>query len=237
MRWLWQRKLVPPVRFVILFPGRTGSSFLVSALASHPQVLVEGEQLVRRDSTRQRDWLRSYLDLPRPPAVHAVGFKTKLKDVADLEGFSHALRSRRVRVLALRRRNLVKLAVSTLNAKRIHDATGRWNLRGSDAALSPLAVQPDDLAHAIEGCAAAQREVDDYTARLGLETLVLEYEDLLADEAAWLDRVARFLGVEPRPLRGTVEKATSDDLRIALADHAMHAARFADTPYAGDFSE
>ncbi|MGA1058443.1 MAG: hypothetical protein ACO3Y3_12200, partial [Phycisphaerales bacterium] len=42
------------IRFLILFPGRTGSSWLVSALQSHPDVSAEGEILVKQDAGSQR---------------------------------------------------------------------------------------------------------------------------------------------------------------------------------------
>ena len=43
----------PAIPFVILFPGRTGSSWLVSSLASHPAIHAEGERLVRMPAARQ----------------------------------------------------------------------------------------------------------------------------------------------------------------------------------------
>ena len=55
---LGSKSIVPPVRFAILFPGRTGSSFLVSCLESHPEVLAEGERLVRRSARWQERWLQ-----------------------------------------------------------------------------------------------------------------------------------------------------------------------------------
>lgn len=234
--WFWTRRHIPPCRFAVLFPGRTGSSFLISCLAEHPEVRVEGEGLARQDAESQRRWLAALYDAPQPTTCRAVGFKTKLKDVWDLAAFAEFLRARGVRIIVLQRRNIVKLAVSTLNARRLHDLTGRWNRTAGTPELGPLRVAPQELADMIAGCANAQTEVTDYARATGLPTLELDYEDLLADRAAWLRRVTDYLEVAPRALAGSVEKATHDDLRVALADHDAHAAYFARTPFAECFS-
>lgn len=220
---------------MILFPGRTGSSFLISCLGSHPQVVAEGERLVGIPTNEQSSWIRSYLDAPRDARVRAVGFKTKLKDVWDLGAFADLLRASRVRILLLRRRNLVKLAVSTLNARRVHAMTGRWN-RGTDAPpLGPLEVDAETLASTIARCAHSQDEVDAYVRRLALPTMSLDYEELLADRVAWLRSVTDFLEVDALPLEGGFVKSTDDDLSVALADFARIRTAFRGTPREVDF--
>lgn len=235
MPWPWSSPSPPASRFAILFPGRTGSSFLVSCLASHPEVAVEGERLVRQSAEWQRRWIAEFYDTPRRSPVRCVGFKTKPKDVWDLDEFATMLRERRVRVIEMRRRNVVKLAVSHLNAKRIHAETGRWNLASDGSSLAPLHATPDALAEAIEICATAQEQVGRFVGTLGLATLALDYEDLLESRTTWLERVCGFLEIAPRPLSGAVEKATSDDLRAALANFDELAAHFAGSPLAEHF--
>lgn len=234
-RHLTSRRL-PPCRFVVLFPGRTGSSFLISCLRSHPELLAEGEGLARKPPDEQQRWIHELYDTPRAQTCRAVGFKTKLKDVWNLEAFAGLLRARDVRVISLRRRNPVKLAVSTLNARRLHGQTGRWNRTAGVPALGPLSVTTEELAEMIDRCIAAQAEVDAFVRLLALPSTALDYEDLLEDRAEWLRGVTDFLGVAPQELHGTVEKATDDDLRVALADHDAHARHFAGTPLAAHFS-
>jgi LPS sulfotransferase NodH len=205
-------------RFVILFPGRTGSTYLTACLSSHPAVVAEGERLVRRSARWQERWVRRLYDRPRPRGVRAVGFKTKLKDVRDLDAFADLLRERSVRVIELGRRNLVKLAVSTLNARRLKARDDLWNRTAGTDELGPLDVAPRDLLETIRACGEAQGVVSAYVARLELATLRLEYEDLLADREAWLGRVATFLEIPARAMQGDVLKATDDDLRVAIAD-------------------
>jgi LPS sulfotransferase NodH len=223
------------VRFVILFPGRTGSSFLVSCLHSHPSVIVEGERLVRRSARRQQRWLRRLYDTRREPSVVAVGFKTKLKDVWSLDAFAALLRERGVRVIALRRRDVVRLAVSTINARRVLERTGRWNQHAGSLALPPLQVAPADLERMIENCIARQNELERYVADLGLRTLQLDYDDLLLDRDRWLGQVTAFLDLAPQPLHSDVVKATDDDLRRALANYDEIAAHFRGGPHASAF--
>lgn len=233
---LWPtRKSLPRSRFAILFPGRTGSSHLVSCLSSHPAVLAEGEALVRRTPEEQRDWIAGLYDTPRAAPVTCVGFKTKPKDAWDLEAFGQMLRARQVRIISMRRQNLVKLAVSALNAKRMHAETGRWNQRAGAPRLGPLRVEPAQLEAAIESAANAQATVASFVASLALPTLELDYEGLLADERATLDRVSSFLEIERRPMTSAVEKSTEDDLRQALAEFDALAAHFAAGPHGRHF--
>lgn len=191
---------------------------------------------MRLDAEAQRRYLRSlYLDA-RPAPVIAAGFKTKPKDVWDLDEFARMLAELDVRVIALTRRNLVKLAVSTLNARRLHDATGRWNRTVETPAPGPLAVSAEELATTIERCAAAQAEVTSFAAACGRPVLPLDYEDLLADRERWLGSVLDFLELPRRALSGEVEKSTADDLRIALADFDGLRDRFRGTAREADFS-
>lgn len=235
MRWPWQRNSVPRCRFAIVFPGRTGSSFLVSCLRSHPAVHVEGEQLVRQDAAWQRRYLHSLYGDARPAPVIATGFKTKPKDVWDLGGFAQVLAELDVRVIALSRRNLVKLAVSTLNARRLHESTGRWNRTAETPAPGPLAVSAEELAATIDRCAAAQAEVHGFASSCGRPVLHLDYEDLLLDRGRWIGSVLDFLELPKRELAGEVEKSTADDLRVALADFEGLRAHFRGTAREADF--
>ena len=66
--------------FIVLFPGRTGSSWLVDALSRHPEIGIEGEILVGRTEREQEDHLRRLFGTR---SRLARGFKTKLKDVTD----------------------------------------------------------------------------------------------------------------------------------------------------------
>ena len=52
--------------FIILMPGRTGSSLLVSCLSKHPNILVEGERLVPLlEANEQMSWMSSFYSRSR----------------------------------------------------------------------------------------------------------------------------------------------------------------------------
>ncbi|MCE2884578.1 MAG: hypothetical protein LW806_06740 [Planctomycetaceae bacterium] len=236
MRWPWLRRPAPTTRFVILFPGRTGSSLLVSCLASHPEIAAEGERLVRLDAVEQDQWLRDHYTRTHAAEIRAVGFKTKPKDVRDPAGFRALLDALDVRPITLLRRNLVKLAVSTINARRIHQATGRWNNAADAPELAPVAIDPLELERQIAACDAAQRDVLRLAGGLRTPALALEYEELLADLVAALGRVTDFLGVQPLPMQAGTGKATPDDLRAALLNHDELREHFRGTAREADFS-
>src|SRR4028118_1677911 len=67
------------VRFVVLFLGRSGSSNLIEALASHPEIIAKGELLAKKDEEGQLQAVRRFLTRPRAAGYAAAGFKTKLR--------------------------------------------------------------------------------------------------------------------------------------------------------------
>ena len=202
-------------RFLILFPGRTGSSWLVSALKTHPQVRAEGEILVKQDAKAQQ---RLFVDLHAtpPPPGHAAGFKTKLKDVADLEDLRRRIRETPIAILAMRRSDLIRLAISRITARRLHEHSGRWNLDDRTSAAPTRPIDAAELIEAIEHCDRTVRELEEFLAGLDAPRLDLEYAEILAEPTATLDRVQAFLGVRPQPLQSGVRKNTDEDLRRAV---------------------
>lgn len=218
-------------RFLILFPGRTGSSWLVSALKSHPQVRAEGEILVKQDEKAQRRLLDGILGAA-PEAGHAAGFKTKLKDVADLEDLRRRIRETPVAILAMRRRDLIRLAISRITARRLHEHSGRWNLDERTSAAPARPIDAAELIEAIEHCDRTVRELEEFLAGLEAPRLDLEYAEILAEPTATLDRVQAFLGVRPHSLQSGVRKNTDEDLRRAVPNlsellEAVEATRWA----------
>jgi LPS sulfotransferase NodH len=228
------------VRFVILFPGRTGSTFLVSALDAHPDIEAKGEVL---DGLRskgvdvQRAWLDRYFRTPFVGRHRAVGFKTKLRDVFDQEHFAAAIERYDALVIVLDRRNDVKHAVSRITARVLRERTGRWNrYEGSDE-LGLIEVDPDDFAERLTAVEDEKRVIRDFADSLGRPYLDLDYEDLLADPDATFGRVFDLLGVRRVPVQGATFKNTSDDLGEVIANFADLRSRYVGTPYEAMFDE
>jgi hypothetical protein len=228
--------------FVILFIERDGSTFLTSLLASHPEIKAVYERFaVMRQkgetAAGQLAWARSFLTPPWVGRAAACGFKTKLVDVLDREGLAELLCEKRCHVLQMVRRNLVKAVVSRINARRLHEASGNWNLYRDEDRMPPLAIDPQEFAAYLQERVQAERELDDYVERLDLPTLRLAYEDLLLSQHESLQRVFGFLRVRPMPLTGKTLKHTSDDLRQVILNFSELRHPYINTVYGPMFDE
>lgn len=212
----------PAVPFVVLFQGRTGSTFFVEALDSHPEVRCGYEELAsdRWDedgAAAQLELVRWLLRPPHDRLVRAVGFKTKLRDVRDADGFAGVLAELGVRVIHLKRRNLVKLTVSSLNSERAREHTGDWNLYRRDPAVdAPLPIEPEAFLARLAKHEGYEAALDRFVLAAGRPTLTLHYEDLLVAQRETLALAFGFLGVGTIETSGRTVKMTGDDLRTVL---------------------
>jgi hypothetical protein len=225
------------VRFVVLFLGRSGSSNLIEALASHPEIIAKGELLAKKDEEGQLQAVRRFLTRPRAAGYAAAGFKTKLRDVRDPEQFAELLREAGAPVILLRRRNVVKQTVSRFNAQRLHDTTKYWNLYDEDNRLLPATIDPPWFSETLLRLEQEKLELEDYVKNLKLPTLSLFYEDLLVSHQTSLERIFSFLGVRYEPVEGQSIKNTSDDLRQAISNFGELRSYYIGTSYEQMFDE
>ena len=232
-----------PTRFVVLFPGRTGSTWLVEALDAHPLVStgyeVMASGLDNGDSPEQQiERARRALAAPRKEAAAAVGFKAKLRDVLDRDAFADLLEEFDTRPILLTRRNVIKLNVSSFNSERLRERTGDWNLYDRrSVADEPLWIDPDAFVQRLGWYEQELSELAEFTGQLGRPALWLFYEDLLREETETLALAFRFLGVEPIAARGRTVKSLPDDLRRALRNFDELRACFTGTRYEAMFDE
>jgi hypothetical protein len=228
--------------YVILFIERDGSTYLTSLMADHPDIQAIYERFAvlkqqGQSAAEQLAWADHYLARPWVGKHAAVGFKTKLVDVLDAAGFARLLQARGVRVIQMQRRNRVKAVISRINAKRLHDASGNWNLYQKENRMPPAEVDPELFALYLREREAADAELEAFAGQLALPTLKLVYEDLLTHRDQTLASVFRFLRVRPLPVQGKTLKHTSDDLREVILNFADLRAGYAATPYAAMFDE
>jgi LPS sulfotransferase NodH len=228
--------------FVIMFVERAGSTFLVTALKSHPDVMATTEKFdaLRKEgkgAPEQLEWAREYLTPPLVGKHRAIGFKTKLVDVLDREGFASLMRERKCRIVRLQRRNAVKAAISTINAKRQYDKSGYWNLLQESTRLPAFEVDPEWFDSLLREREELDRDLEQYVATLQLPTLTMVYEDLLQDRDAFVNRVLEFIDVEVMPLPAATLKNTKDDLREAILNFGELKAKYAGTKYEPMFDE
>jgi LPS sulfotransferase NodH len=228
--------------YVILFIERDGSTYLTSLLAAHPDVQAVYERFAvlrqqGQNAQQQLEWARGFFTPPLFSRHAAVGFKTKLVDVLDPAGFAGLLQEKRCRVIQMQRRNRVKAVISRINAKRLHDRSGNWNLYQESDRQPPAAVDLAEFAEFLREREEADAELETYAGRLALPTLKLVYEDLLTDRASSIRRVFEFLRVRWLPVEGKTLKNTSDDLREAVLNFDELRTAYAGTAYEPMFDE
>ncbi|WJW75841.1 hypothetical protein QVG61_01765 [Thiohalobacter sp. IOR34] len=227
-------------RFVLLFEGRTGSSYLISSLNAHPRVLALEEELRRfkaEGHAAQARWVEQALRLPLLGRRLSRGFKTKLRDIAEPQRFAELLRQQQVRILYMRRRNRIKTVVSALRSRMLKEKTNQYNAYRPEERLGPVEIPLDQFDRLLIQRERLDAELDAFVEGLGLPTLPLFYEDILLDEDGLLRRLYAFLGVPPRRTRGVSFKNTSDDLRQSVLNFDALRAAYADTAYAAMFDE
>jgi LPS sulfotransferase NodH len=225
-----------PSKFVILFEGRTGSTHLIELLRSHPHVRAKGEALAsieKKGGTAedQLRWTHRALTASLFSPWRAVGFKTKLRDVLEPDGFFALLRQFSPLIIRMKRENVVKRIVSSFNARHIQEATGRWNLVKGQSQLPPLIVDIDEFEERFIECLAREARLDAFIDGLGLRVHVVEYDFLLRNQVAVLDELFAQLDLRPVPTTSKFTKATNDDLRKAVANYEELKARYVGTPF------
>lgn len=229
-------------RFVILFTGRSGSSYLTSLLDSHPNIICEGEMLaeivhVGEPPEKQLSWSRQFFKATRPREIRSVGYKTKLSDVVDPGGFWRLLDDLGVRLIHLIRPNLVKQVVSALNAERLHERTGQWNIQNEGERLGRLSVDRERFEGLLQNRVAGEKQLAASVAEMGRPAKQVVYEELLRKPEETLQEVYDFLDVPYRPVVSRFKKHTPDDLRAVVTNFDELKRHYAGTRFEAMFDE
>lgn len=229
--------------FVVLFAHRSGSSHLVSLLNSHPEIRAHGEVFdgVKHSEdgytgqlTRQITKDGNSIKNPNPKTCVSLveewmdgkggiqGFKFKFPKQAGLfpevNNKMHEFGSS-LKVVELRRSNLVRRALSHFNHLRIREMTGRSNFRSSGTTLSPIELDLDGFVVYVRRLEKLLGQFNDWVNGFP-ERYQLDYESLISESGS-LRNLQRFLGVkEVRSLRSKVIKATPSRLEDAIANYS-----------------
>lgn len=228
--------------YVVLFVERSGSTYLATLLDSHPHIISLRERFSElrqdgRSGAEQLAWADAFFRPPFVGRTRARGFKTKLVDIPDQDAFAELLQRRNCKIVCLQRRNRVKGVVSTLNARRLWETTGTWNLLDESKRMSTFSIRPHQFHKLLLERELWDLDIENYVNQLSLPTLWLKYEDLLCDEQTFLANVFAFLGVPPHLLRGRTYKHTKDDLRQAIENFDELRTTYAGTCYEPMFDE
>lgn len=228
--------------FVILFLERDGSTFLISMLMEHPDIQAGYERfaVLRQQGAggkEQLEWLDGYLTPPMIGKKAALGFKTKLVDVLDMDGFTRLLQKKHCHIIQMRRRNLVKAVVSRINARRLYEASGNWNLYKESDRMPPLAIDIQQFNQYLEERQQADQALDEYVGGLGLPKIKVDYEDLLVKREMVMQELFDFIKVRPQQLQGKTLKNTQDNLREVVLNFDELRSYYIDTVYEQMFDE
>jgi LPS sulfotransferase NodH len=208
-------------RFVLLSAQRSGSTWVIDMLNSHPRVVAYSELFLRGGEDRpkwagEKDllhwhaflaehgpprtrvartyWLWRYLNrvyAPRP-GVDAAGFKLPYIHQSVSRPLVPALVLRRVRIIHLIRRNVLDIMLS----KEAAAARGALHAHSADAVATVRVRLPTE--NLLERITSHDRQVEQVRARfarLRLPCREVFYEELVRDEAEF-GSLFDFLGAE-----------------------------------------
>ena len=228
--------------YVILFIERDGSTYLSSLLVSHPHIDAVYERFAVMENkgasaSDQIKWASQYWTKSLINKAAARGFKTKLVNVLDQESFKNLLIEKNVHIIQMLRQNRVKAVVSKINAKRLHDQSGFWNLYKETDRMPPMEIKLDVFQKLLTERENLEAELNEFTAGLPLNKIVINYEDLLSDREAVLKTIFKFLNVDYKIVESKTLKHTSDDLRDVVLNFDELKNHYANTPYENMFEE
>ena len=211
-------------RFVVLSTQRSGSTWVVDMLTSHPRVVAYSElfmhggaghaavgagegspvladvhRATRAAAVSSRPvhlWRYLGQALEERPGVDAIGFKLMYSQLTRIaRPLTPALWLKRVRIIHLMRRNALDVVLSREAGEARH---GVLHAReGQPVESVRLRLRTDDL---LTRLTAHERQIEGARVRfkrVGIPYTEVVYEDLVADEKQGFDELFRFLGVDP----------------------------------------
>jgi LPS sulfotransferase NodH len=215
--------------FVVLSTQRSGSTWVVDMLESHPRVVAYSElfmhggegtpkwggekdlpywQTYSRGKSRlaRPYWLWKYLGqaFRERPGIDAIGFKLMYSQLTRISRpLMPALWMKRVRIIHLIRRNALDVVLSKeAGAAR----GGRLHAReGNQVERVRLSLDTESLLRRMTLHERAIAGARVRFKRVGLPYTEVVYEDLAADESRFAS-LFEFLGVEPAPVSSSLQK-------------------------------
>ncbi len=263
-------------RFVIVTAGRTGSTWLVDALGSHDEIVcfgsvfevgadyvsfdVEGyDNFDARDralrDTAPVKFLRQRIFGQHHAGVRAVGFKFQYRNWFGFPGLlEHLVADPQLKVIHLRRRNLLRALVSLRLAQmsgQYHRQSIRlgWRriglaVRHPARAIQRLRVRLAARHYAPPGLVLTSEECQQFFMRTKLteahydnlfaehERIEVLYEDMAEDFGSVSDKVQEFLGVTGRTLGSRHQPLNVAPTRQLMSNCDELYEAFKDTPHA-----
>jgi hypothetical protein len=167
-------------------PGRTGSSYIIERLNSHPNIVAEPELFGGGDVTEKmstvRKRLRRLYENHYSNEIKVVGYKTKIRGninpiYSDLFLFKKIITQEMMiaKSIVLLRRNLVKQVVSRIRTellkKRSLEQIGSklWNIKHEKNKLLSHYVSPEVFDFWLKKYSTENQELIDFSRSLEIE--------------------------------------------------------------------
>ena len=227
-----RRTRPPEDRLVIFARGRSGTTLLVDLLNQHPAIHCDNEILRRRVAAPPLliDRRMCLNDAP------VYGFKLlsyQLQSVqthiSNPRGFLESLVEAGYHIVYVKRRNLLRHALSNLYARH----RKQWHQTEADAPTPKMTLDPDALVHWLNGSA----QLDDLEGDMldGMPHLPFTYEADLQDadcHAATVRRITDHLGLPYITPETSLRKTTPRRLSDILTNPEVVPQTLHGTPYA-----
>lgn len=205
------QQLQPEKRFVIFGQGRTGSTLLVDLLRSHPDIQCDGEIL------HDWKWFPEHHVLKRMERSQkqAYGFKLLSYQLDSVLCFSQPqqfifwLLDQGFRLIYLQRNNLLKHALSQINAR-----VNQFAVRGEDMNThrsKKIHIQPDELFWWLKKL--QNRQLYEEKVLEDIDCLNLVYENDLINAENWqksLSQIFEYLSLSPIMTNTNLIKVTPE---------------------------
>jgi LPS sulfotransferase NodH len=200
-------------RFVVFGRGRSGSTLLVDLLGQLPGVHCDGE-ILRDRVLAPRLFVRCRESLA---PGQAYGFKLltyqlpKVQGISDGGAFLRYLDSLGYQIVYLKRRNLLRHALSNLYAR--HQERFHHRVATGTPEATRMTVDVEELQNWLRNSEQWARYEDAALSGLGFLDVVYERDLQTPDEhQRTVNRVAQYLGIPAVPVRTGLARMTSDDL-------------------------
>ena len=247
------------IKFVVFGLQRTGTTLVVTLLASHPRILSLGELFDDKEKIEGQviPTYKLYLKQLSPagdytPAQHkgliyryldnffskedfkAVGFKLMLNQSQKYPVILDYLKENNIKLIYIFRENLLKTAISRLRAKE----TGIYNnmqpiFDSAGNAKTRLKIPVKSLFLALEYVARQNKDLENAITNCGLDYMTVFYEKLSQNRMAEAGKILKFLGIqEPVELNTKLQKVTPSELKDSVENYAEIRQALKDTPYA-----
>src|SRR5579871_3535710 len=210
------------VKFCIVMPwGRVGSNLVVDILRQLTRCPISNEPLnLIRDNDKQKEWYSKEYILKASHDYRYIGTKLSLVSIVDKAWFSARFTWDGVRVVRMRRDNIVKAALSQIRGElfaektRREEGRARWGLHPGESGLGQVDISFDLLLKRIQIMERAHQEL--LTAFDGCKLCDIEYTELANNIDDVVRKACNFLEVAYGPYKIRYIKATPNNLKDAI---------------------